>query len=256
MSNSLNTAALGMNAQQKQIDTIANNIANVNTNGFKKSRIYMSETSYVSMVSASEKSNSNNMQKGHGVVAAGQTKDFSEGNLVSTGRNLDIVLRESSFIAVENNQGNQEYSKGGAISVTSVDGVKYLANPNGDFILDRNGNRIRVNFPPEQIVINSKGQISKTDGETFAQMAIFNFSNPNGLSEAGSGKYNATLASGQPILAGVNDHVIQSGYLESSNVSITEEMTQLIKAQRAYTFLSRAVTTADNIKSVENDLRR
>jgi len=256
MSNSLNTAAAGMKTQQAQIDTIANNIANVNTTGFKKSRIDVNAASYSTMISSSLDSNSKNLQKGSGAIAANQTKDFSQGMSVHTGRNLDIAIEGNGFIALENDQGNQEYTKSGIISIRSAEGVKYLANPNGDFVLDRNGNRIRVNFPPEQIVISSKGEVSDGANESFAQIAIYNFENISGLSESGAGKYSPTVFSGQPILAAVNDSVIKSGYLESSNSNLIEEMSQLIKSQRAYTFLSRAITTADNIKSIENDIRR
>ncbi len=256
MSNSLSTAAVGMKTQQAQIDTIANNIANVNTVGFKKSRIDINDATYTTMVSASLDSNDNNLQKGSGAIVANQTKDFSQGMSIHTGRNLDIAIEGNGFIAIEDNQGNQEYTKTGIISIKSEEGVKYLANNNGDFVLDRNGNKIRVNFPTEQLIISSKGEVSDGVNESFAQIAVYNFENISGLSESGAGKYSPTVFSGQPILAAINDSVIKSGYLESSNSNLTEEMSQLIKSQRAYTFLSRAVTTADNMKSIENDIRR
>jgi len=254
--NSLNSAAVGMKTHQTQIDTIANNIANVNTSGFKRSRIDLKDAAYTQMVSASPESNQNNLLSGNSVLPAAVTRDFSPGALVETNRNMDVAIQSNSFLAVENSSGEQQYSRSGNLFARDSQGVRYLANANGDFILDRNGNRIRINFPPEQIEISPKGEVSDGKNEPIATLAVYKFENPAGLNQLGNNSFSASALSGQPLLAGLNDNTVKSGFLESSNVDLVNEMTQLIKSQRAYTFLSRAVTTADNIKATENDIRR
>lgn len=255
MSQSLNTAAIGMRTQQSKIDTIANNIANVNTAGYKKSRIDLKDSTY-SQLNVREEATNNNLLVGSGAIIAGQTKFMEQGTIVPTEINTDLAISGDGFFALENLNGEIEYTRHGALKTMRVEGVNYLVDSTGNFVLDRNGNRIKVNFPTEQIMINSLGEISDGENDSIAQIALYNFENAAGLNQIGSNKYSPSLSSGLPLLAPQQEQNIINGHLEMSNVDLTEEMTQLMQAQRAYTFLSRAITTTDNMKSIENDIRR
>ncbi len=258
MSQSLYSAVNGLKTQQSNIDTIANNIANINTSAYKKSRINLKDAVYSELIDPSAAGSSANLQLGYGVLVAGQSKYFEQGFLDQTNRNLDIAIQGDGFFAVEGADKQVAYTRNGSFSTKTVDGSNYLATMSGDFVLDKNGNRIKCNFPIEQISVNSKGELAnnKTPNELIATLGIYNFTNPLGLESLGATSYLATDSSGAPITGLNNSSKILQGYIENSNVDLSEEMTQLMEAQKAYTFLSRAISTADQMKSIENDIRK
>lgn len=256
MSQSLYSAATGMRAQQQNIDTIANNIANVNTNGYKKSRVDFEDAVYSEMNDPSGDTKDKNLQLGHGMIAAGQTKSFSQGIMQDTGVNTDTAIQGEGFYAVEDiKSGSTFFTRVGSFNFRDVEGTNYLATVNGDFVLDQSGNRIKCNFPIENVTVDGNGVVS--DGTTpTATLGVFTFDNPQGLEEKGNLLYGETVNSGKARLSDAGSYQIHQGKLEGSNVDMAEEMTQLLKAQRAYTFLSRAISTADEMKQTANDIRR
>jgi len=258
MAQSLYTASIGIKTQQSNIDTIANNIANINTTAYKKSRVNLKEAVYSAMTDPSGDAQAVNLQLGHGSLFAGRSKSFEQGITEDTGRKLDTAIKGDGFFAVQTGDNTVAYTRNGSFSSKNFDGDSYLTTMNGDFVLDRNGQKIKCNFPIEQINISTDGQITNSNdpSEEVATIGVFTFPNSEGLEELGNLTYRATTASGEPTAMADGKTKIKQGALEKSNVDITEEMTELMKAQRAYTFLSRAITTADQMKSIENDIRR
>lgn len=258
MAQSLYSASIGMKTQQNNIDTIANNIANVNTTAYKKSRVNFKDATYSELTDPSRDAQEVNLQLGHGSLLAGQSKSFDQGFTEETGRSLDAAIQGDGFFAIETTDNETAYTRSGAFTSKNVNGTNYLTTVNGDFVLDSNGQKIKCNFPIEQIHIGSDGEMtnSKNSTEVLGKLGVFIFTNPEGLEELGNLTFRATEASGEITPVNTDKTEIKQGFLEKSNVDITEEMTQLMKAQRAYTFLSRAITTADQMKSIENDIRR
>jgi len=258
MAQSLYTAAIGMKTQQSNIDTIANNIANINTTAFKKSRMNSKEAVYSPLTDPSGDAQDVNLQLGHGALLSGQSKSFEQGIPEETKQNLDVAIQGDGFFAIQTSDNTVEYTRNGNFSSKNVDGVNYLTSMDGNFVLDRNGQKIKCNFPIEQIKIDSNGKItnSKNENEEVATIGVFTFANTEGLKELGNLTYGTTPSSGEAVALADGETEVKQGFLEKSNADIAEEMTELMKAQRAYTFLSRAITTADEMKSIENDIRR
>ena len=255
MSQSLYTAAVGMRAQQQRIDTLANNVANVNTNGFKKSRVDFKDAVYQALRNPATQAGGAAVagQLGQGVLIDSEKKIMNDGALEETGRMLDLALSGEGFYALENPDGPILYSRDGVfISQPQADGSHALTTVNGYYVLDQAGERIQSNFPLDGISVNSQGQM--TVGGLFAgQLGRFTFTSPEALEAAGGKTFLATDGSGEPQ---ESQTAVYQGFVENSNVDLAEEMTRLMRAQRAYALLGRAITTADQMKATENDIRR
>ncbi|HHT93795.1 MAG TPA: flagellar hook-basal body protein [Clostridiaceae bacterium] len=236
MIQSLHTAASGMKAGQKKLDNIANNISNVNTTGYKQKRVTFTDALYQTILNPVEEDQDNNLQKGHGVLLSAVVKDFTMGSLESTDRDLDFAINGEGFFAVETEEGIK-YTRAGNFYTTTIDNVNYLVTANGNFVLDENLERITV-----------------ADGELSGDLGVFTFVNPEGLSEEGSNLYQVTEASGEA--QQVNNAKVSRGFLEHSNVDLTEQLTEMIKAQRAYQVSSRLVSISDEMEGIANNLRR
>lgn len=256
MSQSLYTAAVGMRAQQQRIDTMANNVANVNTNGFKKSRVDFKDAMYQAMQNPTLPAGDEtmNLQLGQGLLIDSETKVFSDGALLETGRALDLALSGEGFFALENPEGGAPlYTRDGVFqSQEQADGSFALTTAGGYYVLNTEGQRVEAPVSFEQMSVNENGQIT-AGGLYVAQLGRFSFVNAQGLEAVGSKTWEATAQAGEPQAA---ETQIRQGYMEGSNVDLSEEMTRLIRAQRAFSLLSRAITTADQMKATENDLRR
>lgn len=249
-------AATGLQNQQRRIDTIANNVANANTTAFKASRLDFKDALYTAgIVPALPRTPApeGNQQKGHGVMLAGIAKDFSTGVFQRTDRDLDLAIEGEGFFAVEGADGDIFYTRNG---VFYIDDDRYLTNAEGFYVLDINDQRIQ--FPPYTDVINidTQGRISFTDSMLQAQhvLGVHTFTNITGLLSVGAGSYTETEASGDRIPAADAD--VRQGVIEGSNVNIAEEMTRLIRTQRAFQLSSRALTTADEMEAIANNMRR
>lgn len=253
MTQALYSAAAGMVAQQNKIDTLADNIANVNTHGFKRKRVDFEDTIYQAMRNPADPESQENLLRGTGVLTGATTTSLAQGPLIDTGRSLDTAISGAAFFAVQDANGEVRYTRDGAFQTSELNGQHYLVNSNGQFVLDQNLQQITSGTSLINLTISTNGQITN-NGEDLGQLGLFNFTNPLGLDAAGGRNWQESEASGQAQAA--DAYQIRQGAIEGSNVDLAEEMTQLIEAQRAYTFLSRAITTTDNMRGTANDIRR
>ena len=260
MIRSLWTAASGMAAQKLNIDVIANNLANVNTNGFKKSRADFEDLLYQNLRSPGTSTASGNevptgMQVGMGTRPVSVQKQFTQGDYIQTQNELDLAIEGKGFFKIITN-GEEVYTRSGAFKIDS-DG--YICTPDGD--------RLQPEFaiPPEavHITIDSGGNLVATgsDGSEVAstQLMLYTFANPSGLLSIGGNKFVPTEASGDPVSGtpGVDGvGTIAQGYLEKSNVDVVEEMVNMITSQRAYEVNSKCIKTADEMLQMANNLIR
>ena len=258
----LYTAAAGMVAQQKDIDVISNNIANVNTTAFKQDRTEFQDLMYQSLnytagATSSTTNNPTGIDTGLGVRVAGIQKNFLQGNLNETGNTYDVAIEGDGFFQITTAAGETAYSR------------------NGSFKLDSEGTIVNgqgLKLEPEIVVpaelvsisIASDGTVTGQDAttgdiSTLGQITLTNFINPAGLSPQGNSLYLATPTSGdaitsEPGLEGFG--TLAQGYVEGSNVQLVTEMVNLITAQRGYEANSKAITTTDTMLQTVNALKQ
>jgi flagellar basal-body rod protein FlgG len=252
MMQSVYTARLGISAQQKRVDAIANNIANMNTYGFRSSRVQFKDALYTAMVNP-EGTQSNNLQQGNGVLVSSISHSFEEGTPVATEQTLDFCLEGDGFFTVADGQGTLQYTRSGYFGVSKETGGNYLVSAEGYYVLDTKGSKIKLPDDIEDLKVNAAGQLSIGDAEPFTAFGIASFANNEGLSETGGNYFVPTLASGAAKAS--QSTTVKQGYLESSNVDFAQEMTRLIRAQRAFSLASKALTTADEMDSTANNMR-
>ena len=250
-------AATGLQNQQRRLDTIADNVSNVNTVGFKSSRLDFKDALYTAgIVPALPRTPGGNQQKGHGLMVAGITKDFSTGNFQRTDGKLDFAIGGEGFFSIEAPGGDDLYTRNGSFNISvEIEGA-FLVTNEGYYVQDTMGMRIRIPEFTESITVDENGVMAFVvgDEEVRIELGIFTFRNPTGLLSVGDGNYSESDASGQKLPA--NDIVVVQGMLEGSNVSLSEEMTRMIRTQRAFSLASRALTTADEMEGIANNMRR
>jgi len=262
MMQSLYTASTGMLAMQTQIDTTANNIANVNTIGFKKSRAEFADLMYQVMqyagTSTSDTTKSaTGIEVGLGVRPTAINKVFSEGSLKQTENELDIAITGRGFFKLELPDGTEVYSRNGAFKI-DADGV--MVNSDGYKLIPE------IVIPPDatSLSIGSDGTVTviqpgQTQATQIGQITTTNYINPAGLHSLGDNLYIETDSSGQPIegtpgLDGLG--ILRQGFVELSNVELVVELTDLITGQRAYDSNSKVITTSDEMLQTTNNLKR
>lgn len=262
MMRSLNTAASGMVAQQRNLDTIANNLANVNTNGFKSQRAEFQDMVYQN-VRPSGGSNGggaqqpSGMQIGLGTQFAATTGEFRQGSFQSTNNPMDLAIGGEGFFAVEMPDGSRAYTRDGSFKLNSSG---EMVSNDGYKLADS----ITIPAGASAVAISKNGSVSaKVPGQNepveVGQIKITVFPNPAGLTRLGQNLYadGGASGTGEEKEAGTEGAGgIQQGYLEGSNVEIVEEMVKMITAQRAYEINSKAVQTSDDMLSVLNNLKR
>ena len=261
MIRALCTAASGMTAQQQNIDVISNNIANVNTNGFKQDRAEFQDLMYESLnytsgSTSATTANPTGIDVGLGVRTSGIQKNFLQGSLKNTGSDLDVAIQGKGFFKITTPNGDTAYTRNGS----------FKPNENGDLV-NSEGYALdpTITIPPNisKISIASDGTVSGTDS-TGATTAIGNitltkFINPAGLAPLGNDLYLETSVSGAPTdgTPGVNNMgSLKQGMLECSNVQLVKEMVNLIAAQRAYEANSKSISTTDTMLQTVNQLKR
>ena len=257
MYEALNIAATGLQNQQRRLDTIANNVANVNTTAYKSARLDFKDALYTAgIVPAKPRTPEGNQQKGHGVMVAGIAKDFSMGNIQTTDRPLDTAIEGEGFFELSDGGGNIVYTRNGVFSLSAQNDGNYLVNGEGLYILDTAGNAIQVPFGTDTINVNTDGTITFTafEQESTVTVGVYTFRNITGLVSMGNGTYAESVASGEKLP--VNDVVIRQGTIEGSNVNLSEEMTRLIRTQRTFQLASRALKTADEMEGIANNMKR
>lgn len=246
------SAAMGSKAQQQRIDTIADNVANVNTSGFKGTRMDFKDALYSTMKKQVE-GQDGNMELGHGVLVSSTTRYFRSGSLQNTGNQLDFALQGEGFFTTLDSYGQVKYTRNGAFSVSAEADGNYLVTGNGEYVLAEDGNRINLGTDVQSVTVDPDGTIS-ADGQRVGKLALATFANIDGLAGAGQTSFVPTEASGPALVAtGVS---VQNGTLESSNVDMADEMSRLIRTQRAFQLAGKGITTADEMESVANNMRR
>lgn len=255
MIQSIHTAAAGMRGYQTQLDVVANNISNIQTYGYKKDTVSFKDALYSEVVDASNGNSAENLLKGSGVIVNAVAKVNTQGSMISTDNPLDAMLTNTeAYFAVELPNGTNAYTKDGSFAISSENGTGYLTTGSGYYVLDENGSRISFDFSPSNLSIDSDGGLHNGDGEVFATLSTVGFTNEAGLDAIGTNLFVETEASGAA--QNIEKPGVEQYRIEGSNVDLAEEVTNMIKAQRAYQMVSRVLTTADKMEEVANNLRR
>ena len=260
---SLYTAATGMLAQQLNIDTISNNLANVNTQGFKKQRVEFQDLLYLNVKPAGMPSTRETrvpvgIQVGEGTKPVATQRIFTQGTIRNTENPLDVLIEgPDGFFKVVRGDGEVVYTRDGSFK---RDGDGNVVNSDG-YMLDP---MVQIPEDATAVVIPADGRImvnlvGQEEPVEIGQLELARFVNPAGLEALGHNVYRATAASGEPIegtpgTAGFA--TVAQGSLELSNVDVVDEMVNLIIAQRAYEINSRAVQTADDMMATVTALKR
>lgn len=260
MLRAFSTAATGMSAQQMIVDTIANNLANINTVGYKRSQVDFQDLVYLQLQEAGRETAAgviapSGLEVGSGVRPASTLKVFTQGEAENTERNLDIMIEGDGFLKVTVPGGETRYTRDGSLRINAagnlVTSSGYSLEP-------------AVTIPPNwrSISIGTDGTVSVFAGATttatvVGQIQLVRFPNPSGLRAEGGNLLAETPASGTPITGtGGQDGMgtVRQGFLERSNVQMVQELVNLITAQRAYEINSRAIKSGDEMLRTANQL--
>lgn len=262
MLKALYTASTGMLAQQTQIDTTSNNIANVNTIGYRKQRAEFADlmyqvSEYAGTATSSTTNSPTGIEVGLGVRPTAVTKIFSQGNFQETGNNLDMAITGNGFFQIELPNGTMAYTRNGAFKinqdgqVVNSDGYKLIP----EVVLPEDTTDISIGADGIVSII----QAGATESQQLAQLELANFINPAGLHGLGDNLLLNTDASGDAIVStpGLNGiGNVRQGFVELSNVKLVVQLTDLITGQRAYEANSKAITTSDEMLQTVNGLKR
>ena len=266
MLRALYTSATGMKAQELLIDNTANNLANVNTAGFRKSHMDFADLVYTTLrqpgtAVSSEQVSPTGLQIGNGVRAVATTKNFTQGTLEQTGNSLDVAIEGDGFFQLTHPNGETRYSRAGSFRIDGQSGQ--LVNPDG-YLLDP-PITVTPGVDISKITIGTDGRVqgirsgSSETPTDLGQLQLVTFLNASGLSNEGSNLFASTLASGDAVLGNAGDAgfgLIRQGFIEQSNVEVVTELISLISAQRAYEINSRAIRAGDEMLSTSVDIVR
>ncbi|CUX42432.1 flagellar basal-body rod protein FlgG [Rhizobium oryzihabitans] len=250
-------AATGMDAQQTNLEVIANNIANINTTGYKRARAEFTDLLYQTerMQGVPNRANQAIVPEGANIGLGVQTSAVrnihTQGNLIETGNKLDVAIIGQGWFQIEAADGSTLYSRAGAFNknadgnLVTVDGYNVIPN-------------INIPTDAQDITITRTGQVTARIGNAadfteLGQLTIANFANEAGLKPLGDNLFSQTPASGDAVIGVPDDPsygYIKQSYLEGSNVDAVKEITDLITAQRAYEMNSKVITTADEMASI------
>ena len=272
MVRSLWSAATGMNAQQTNVDTIANNLANVNTTGYKAQTAQFKSLLYQTLQTATTTANGDpkptTSQVGLGVRNSSINSSFNQGSLLASSSDTAFAIEGEGFFAIQGSDGNTYYTINGDFTwATNGNRGMILTNQDGLPVLSSTGRTITLgsNYITSKITISQDGTVCYPDANNNAQslgikIGMYQFNNPGGLQRTGDSLFQATAASGAVLNEATNRNVTPSrmvqGYLEGSNVQVADEMVNLIVAQRAYEMNSKAITTTDEMMQTANNLKR
>ena len=261
MLRALSTAATGMDAQQKRLDVTANNIANVSTAGFKKSRAEFADLMYQNLRAAGSATSANTKapngtEIGLGVRTVSTQRMHSEGDLQQTGNPLDVAIQGHGFFPVTMPSGELAYTRDGSFK---LDSEGKMVNSDGLQI----GSGITIPPDAQSITIGADGTVTvvvpkQTAPTQVGQIQLATFVNPAGLAAAGNNLYTETAASGTAITGAPGENGIgsvQQGTREMSNVKVVEEMIDLISGQRAYEINGRVISAADEMLQTTANLK-
>ena len=251
MNLSLYSAASGMEAQQLNLNTISNNLANVNTPGFKRSKIEFQDLLYQKPRSVGAEAGGGNLvptgiEVGNGSRVASTSKVFTQGQVTATGEKLDIAIQGDGFLEVQRADGSSAYTRDGSLKLSP-----------GGAITTSDGLPVLSGFQPvpagtTNIHISENGEVTYqgANGTQTFRITLTRFATPSGRGSLGGNLYEETAASGTPEVGAPGEQGFGSvlqGYTETSNVNIVEEMVNLIIAQRAYEINSKSIQTSDEM---------
>lgn len=271
MVRSLWTGATGMIAQQLNVDNIANNLANVNTTGYKSEEMEFKSLLYQTIQTKSTTANMEHKpigaEVGLGVRNSSITSIFTQGSLFETGLATDMAIDGNGFFGVRGADGNTYYTRNGhlgfavgneGMTLTTSDGLPVLSNSGEPIVLDSD-------TIVSKVTIDKNGTLYYPDEDGNAKslditIGMWQFNNPAGMDKEGDSLYSVTAASGEAMNEASNTNLTKSylkqRYLEGSNVQIADEMVNLIVAQRAYEMNSKVITTSDEMLQQANQLKR
>ena len=262
MMRALYTAASGMEAQQYNMDTISNNLANVNTTGFRRNEARFQDLVYQQIQAPGSPVGASVVPVGQdvglGVKVGSSEKIFSQGNLIQTGNNLDLAIQGDGFFQVTQPDGTTAYTRDGSFK---QDANGAIVTADGYFLQPQ----ITIPQNAQSVSVGSDGTVTalvpgSTQPQQLGQITLARFVNPAGLSpEGGHNLYTQTAASGTPIVAqaGINGTgTLQSGYVENSNVQVVQEIVNMIVAQRAFEANSKSISTADQMLSTAVQMKQ
>jgi len=249
-----------MQSQQMNLDVISNNLANANTTGYKATKLQFQDLLYENIKEAGSQQGGGNMlpsslQIGQGSVPVATERSFTQGDTTQTGNNLDLAIQGDGFFEVQMPDGTLAYTRDGSFK-TDAQGR----------VVTSDGYPVQGGLQPVPagttgITITASGAVTYTtsSGSTNSQIQLARFTNPGGLDAVGHNLYKETAASGTAELGNPSENgfgEVQQGSLELSNVSVVQEMVNLILAQRAYEVNSKAVQAADEMMQESNNLQR
>jgi flagellar basal-body rod protein FlgG len=262
MMQSLHTAATGMVAQRANLDVISNNLANVNTTGYKEAKAEFQDLIYQTHTAASVATSGSSAspvttQVGLGSKFSATTTNFTEGSLLSTGNPLDLAISGNGFFTVQMPDGTNAYTRDGSFKVDS-----------SNILVTSDGYPLQPPITMPQgatsITVDAQGNVSATDATNTVvtvspPVQLTTFPNPGALARSGQNLFLANAAAGAPQSGKAGDNgagTLVSGYQEGSNVQVVTEMVNMISAQRAYEINSKAIQTSDEMLQTVNGLKR
>ncbi len=260
MIRALYSSAAGMQSQQLNLDVIANNLANVNTTGFKKSKIEFQDLLYQTTKTPGTDQGAGNtrptgLQVGHGAKAVATSRIFTNGELSHTGDDFDLAINGDGFLEIQMPDGTTAYTRDGGLK----------RNQDGQ-VVTSDGYPVQSGFQPVPIGTqsfnvsrNGAATTVGADGNQTFQIQLVRFANPAGLEALGGNLFVESPASGAPELGTPGENgfgSLEQQYIELSNVKVVEEMVNLILAQRAYEVNSKSVQASDEMMQMSNNLRR
>ena len=273
MMRALYTAASGMIAQQTNVDVISNNLANVNSTGYKTSTAEFKSLLYQTLQSRSTSANGDYKpipaQVGTGTRNASITTQFTQGALIDSGNAFAFAIQGDGMFGLIGADGEMLYTRNGNFGMATYGEDEYmLCSSEGYPVVDTDGQPIIFNkeiYEPSKLVITGEGSFCYPDDagnleDLEIRIGVYQFTNPSGLDSVGSSMYKESDASGfameETVFTELKKSTIVQGRLEASNVQVADEMVNLIVAQRAYEMNSKAIQTADDMLSLANQLKR
>ncbi|MBM7561309.1 flagellar basal-body rod protein FlgG [Fusibacter tunisiensis] len=259
------SAASGMKNLQLKIDTISNNLANVNTVGYKNQRVEFKDIMYERLFTSDKLEDEGRpvpIEVGHGVMVSATLRSFATGNLQQTEGQFDFAINGDHFFKIIDPYGNERYTKDGNFKLAATDEGAVLVTSDGYYVQGSQGN-IVLGEDVTDFAVDGEGnmRIKRLDDETYedmGQMTLVKFINASGLEAMGKNLFKESVASGVAIegLEEGDTTEIMQGFIENSNVQIVDEMINLITAERAYEINSKSIQTADRMLEIANNLKR
>jgi flagellar basal-body rod protein FlgG len=248
-------AKASIRARQKNMDSIANNMANINTDYYKKEEVSFADALYRQTMKEYPDQVSDTFQTGSSVRIEDIGRNLAQGDIVETENMADLALAGNGFLAAVDAEGQTIYSRGGRYSFElNEDGDKYLRLSSGAYLTDGEDKKIIIPGDVQEIEIDHAGIIGYGDNSVHTGLKLVQFQNPAGLDITEAGLYQITQESGeaedQPA------RMVRQGFKELSNVDLAVEMSELIKNQRIFEFNTKVMQTIDEMQSMANHLRK